>query len=106
VRPGRPVRLEGAHRGLVTARLRGGDDGPAAAPRVAGCHRFARYGITFRIEAAPAGTRLAAESRAEFAGALGALYGLMAVGSAGHAIAVRRLLRNVRRLAEQQGTDG
>jgi len=30
----------------------------------------------------------------------------MAVGSAGHAIAVRRLLRNVRRLAEQQGTDG
>jgi len=73
---------------------------------VSGRHRFARYGITFRIGAAPAGTRLAAESRAGFAGALGALYGLAVVGSAGHAIAVHRLLRSVRQLAEQQGAGG
>jgi hypothetical protein len=67
---------------------------------VAGRHRFSRYGIVFRIGAAPGGTVCRAESRAAFPGPHGAAYRLAVVGSGGHVLAVRRLLRAVRAAAE------
>jgi hypothetical protein len=67
---------------------------------VAGRHRFSRYGIVFRIEPTGRGSRCSAESRAAFPGPLGAAYGLAVVGSGGHVVAVRRLLRSVARAAE------
>jgi hypothetical protein len=68
---------------------------------VAGRHRFSRYGIVFRIEPAGRGARCRAESRAAFPGLLGALYRQAVVGSGGHVLGVRRLLRQVARTAER-----
>ena len=73
---------------------------------VAGCHRFSRYGIVVRIEPATGGTRVRAESRAAFPGPHGALYRLGVVSSGGHVLAVRRLLRQVRRTAESAAPAG
>jgi hypothetical protein len=73
---------------------------------VAGRHRFSRYGIVVRIEPGAGGTRLRAESRATFPGPHGALYRLGVVGSGGHVLAVRRLLRQVRRAAESTAPAG
>jgi hypothetical protein len=67
---------------------------------VAGRHRFSRYGIVFRVEPAGTGARCTAESRATFPGLLGAAYGLAVVGSGGHVVAVRRMLRSIARTAE------
>ena len=67
---------------------------------VAGRHRFSRYGIVVRIQPHAGGTRCRAESRAEFPGMAGAAYGLAVVGSGGHAVAVRRMLRSIARAAE------
>jgi hypothetical protein len=66
---------------------------------VAGRHRFSRYGIVFRLEPADGGTRVRAETRAAFPGPHGALYRLAVVGSGGHVLAVRRILRAVARTA-------
>jgi hypothetical protein len=67
---------------------------------VAGRHRFSRYGIAFRIDPHPGGARCRAESRAAFPGVAGAAYGVAVVGSGGHAVAVRRMLRSIARAAE------
>jgi hypothetical protein len=67
---------------------------------VAGRHRFSRYGIVVRIEPAGGGARCRAETRAAFPGPHGALYRLAVIGTGGHAIAVRRLLRRAAGLAE------
>ncbi|WP_369133423.1 hypothetical protein [Modestobacter sp. I12A-02662] len=66
---------------------------------VAGRHRFSRYGIVFRFEPAGEGTRCRAESRAEFPGTAGRLYRAGVIGTGGHALAVRSLLRHVRSAA-------
>jgi hypothetical protein len=67
---------------------------------VAGRHRFSRYGIVFRVEPAPAGCRVRAETRAVFPGPHGALYRLAVIGSGGHVVATRRLLAQIARRAE------
>ncbi|HEV2369338.1 MAG TPA: hypothetical protein VGR90_05650 [Acidimicrobiales bacterium] len=70
-----------------------------------GEHRFARYRLTFRIQdLGPAGSRLHAESRAEFPGPVGTLYRALVVGSGGHVIAVRQILRLVARTARRTTT--
>jgi hypothetical protein len=61
----------------------------------AGRHRFSRYGIIFRIAPIAAGSTLSAESRAEFPGVAGRAYRAMVVGSGGHVIATRGLLRSI-----------
>jgi hypothetical protein len=66
---------------------------------VAGRHRFSRYGIVFRFEPAGGGTRCRAESRAEFPGVAGRAYRAAVIGTGGHAVAVRSLLRQVRSAA-------
>lgn len=69
---------------------------------VAGRHRFSRYGIVWRIEPAPAGSRVRAETRAVFPGPHGALYRLAVIGTGGHVVVTRRLLAQVARLARER----
>jgi hypothetical protein len=66
-----------------------------------GTHRFSRYSLTFRLEAAGGGrTRVAAETRAAFPGVHGRIYRGIVIGSRGHVVLVRRMLRAVRTRAE------
>jgi 8-oxo-dGTP diphosphatase len=66
---------------------------------LAGRHRYADYELVFRLEAVPGGTRLRAETRAEFPGALGSAYRTMLMRTQLHALATRRLLARVARAA-------
>jgi hypothetical protein len=61
-----------------------------------GRHRFARYGIVVRVDAAPGGARCRLESRAAFPGPHGAAYRLAVIGTGAHAVAVRHLLKSIR----------
>lgn len=58
-----------------------------------GRHRFANYALTFVVE----GDRLIARTHAEFPGILGRLYRAAVIGSGGHRIVTRRLLKQVAR---------
>jgi hypothetical protein len=68
-----------------------------------GAHRFSRYALVFRIDAIDDGdrSRLRAETRAEFPGAKGRAYRTLVIGTRGHVVAVRRLLRAIKRGAER-----
>jgi hypothetical protein len=66
-----------------------------------GQHRFSRYALIFRVERTSGGTRLRAETRAEFPGAQGRVYRALVIGTRGHVLAVRRILRAVKRRAER-----
>jgi hypothetical protein len=68
---------------------------------VAGRHRFSRYGIIFRITPTASGSRLSAESRAEFPGVSGQLYKTAVIGTRGHVVATQALLRHI---AKRAGT--
>jgi hypothetical protein len=65
-----------------------------------GEHRFSRYALIFRVERTSGGTRLRAETRAEFPGGKGRAYRALVIGTRGHVFAVRRILRAVKRRAE------
>lgn len=66
-----------------------------------GRHRFSRYALTFRLEDLGAdGTRLRAETRAEFLGVKGRLYRALVIGTRGHVLATRGILRAARARAE------
>ena len=67
---------------------------------VAGKHRFSRYGIVFRITPTSAGSTLAAESRAEFPGIHGQAYRAAVIGTRGHVVATRAMLRGIARSAQ------
>lgn len=72
-----------------------------------GRHRFSTYALTFRLEAVGSDrTVLRAETRAVFPGGGGAAYRLLVIGTGGHKIFTRRLLRGVQRRAERCGTGG
>jgi hypothetical protein len=77
----------------------------AEAPRelaLAGCHRFSSYALIFCLdELASGGTRLRAETRAEFPGVRGRIYRGLVIGTGTHVLGVRRLLRAVKRRAER-----
>jgi hypothetical protein len=62
---------------------------------VAGRHRFSRYGIVFRISPTGTGSHLSAESRAEFPGLHGRAYKAAVIGTRGHVLATRGLLRHI-----------
>jgi hypothetical protein len=76
---------------------------PPAVLALMGEHRYSRYALVFRIaEQGPdRPLLLSAETRAEFPGLTGRLYRLLVIGSRGHAVATRSLLRSIRRRAEQ-----
>lgn len=66
-----------------------------------GQHRFSRYALVFRIDELDARrSRLRAQTRAEFPGRRGRAYRGLVIGTRGHLLAVRRILRAVRRRAE------
>ena len=67
-----------------------------------GEHRFARYGLIFRLEpTTDENSLLRAETRAEFPGLKGRIYKALVIGTRGHVLAVNRILRAIRRRAER-----
>jgi len=58
-----------------------------------GRHRFASYELTFILD----GDSLRAQTHAAFPGVLGRLYRAAVIGTGGHRLATRRLLRQVAR---------
>ena len=60
-----------------------------------GKHRFARYALTFLID----GNQLRARSEAAFPGIHGRLYRALLMGTGGHQLVTRGLLRHVARAA-------
>jgi hypothetical protein len=63
-----------------------------------GRHRFARYRLEFELGPESAGhTRLSVLSYAEFPGALGRLYRTLLMGTGGHVLAVRHMIRAISR---------
>lgn len=73
---------------------------------VAGRHRFSDYAIIFRITAIADGSRLSAESRAEFPHLQGQLYRMAVVGTRGHVVATRGLLRSIAHSASAPRSQG
>ena len=67
-----------------------------------GTHRFARHEMVFQLaESGPALTELSVVTRAAFPGPIGKVYRVLVIGSRGHVLATRRLLKAVRREAEK-----
>jgi hypothetical protein len=67
-----------------------------------GEHRFSSYRLDFHVDELPDGTsRVRAETHAAFPGLRGSLYRTLVIGSRGHVVAVRRLLRTIKRRAEE-----
>lgn len=65
-----------------------------------GRHRFARYALVFELdETAGGGCTLRARSYAAFPGLKGRAYRALVIGTGGHRVMVRRLLRDVARRA-------
>lgn len=69
---------------------------------LAGCHRYAKYAVVFRIDLLP-GQRscVRIETRAEFLGRRGRLYRFGVIGTRLHVIVVNRMLRAIKRRAER-----
>lgn len=65
-----------------------------------GRHRYSRYALAFRVESDGDGSVLRAETRAEFPGWAGRAYRAAVIGTRGHVVIVRRLLRRVKARAE------
>lgn len=97
-RRGPPDRIGSTIPGFVVAR-----SVPPCVLALMGAHRFSVYALVFRLtEAEGEGDRvqLRAETRAEFPGATGRVYRIAVIGSHGHVVATRSILRAVRRRAE------
>ncbi len=68
-----------------------------------GQHRYSSYALVIRIDLLPGQRcRVRLETRALFPGAKGRLYRLGVLGTRGHVVAVRSILRSVRKRAEKQ----
>lgn len=71
----------------------------ADAPRrlaLSGRHRFSRYALVFELDASDGDTcTLRAQTWAEFPGAAGRVYRALVIGTRGHRVVVRRILRRV-----------
>ncbi len=74
---------------------------------LAGKHQLAQYAVVFRIDLLP-GQRsvVRLETRAEFIGAKGRVYRAGVLGTRLHVIAARRMLRAIKREAEQGRAGG
>lgn len=105
IRISAPRDCAGGRRAL---RRRGGErqpSGPRTAARhpatlsLEGRHRFAEYRLVFDLSGDGAGTTLRAVTYARFSGLRGRLYRSLVIGSRGHTLATRRILRSIKRLA-------
>ncbi len=97
-------------RSRMIERILGCDDGggfhvgrsdPPRTLSLEGRHRFSRYRLAFEIEPAVAGSKLRAVTHAEFPQLRGRVYRALVIGSGGHRIVTRRLLRSIARRAER-----
>jgi hypothetical protein len=94
---GKPGRIGSTVPGFVVAR-----SVRPAVLALLGAHRFSRYALIFRLAETPDATvHLGAETRAEFPGAAGRAYRAAVIGTRGHVLATRSMLRAVRRRAER-----
>lgn len=66
-----------------------------------GRHRFSRYELAFDVDPAADGVTLRARTSATFPGIAGAAYRALVIGTGGHAILVRRMLKQIARSAER-----
>lgn len=71
------------------------DAEPGRRLELRGRHRFSDYALTFVLE----GNRLSAQTHAAFPGLRGRLYRAAVIGSGGHRIVTRHMLRRVARAA-------
>lgn len=72
-----------------------------------GEHKFSKYAVVFRIDLLPGQrSRLRVETRAQFTGAKGRFYRIGVLGTRGHVLVVRRLLRSIKRRAERSANGG
>ncbi|MFD4184060.1 hypothetical protein [Rhodococcus sp. NPDC058514] len=63
---------------------------------LSGRHWFSRYALIFELDdEGPDRTRIRAQSWGEFPGLHGRLYRALVIGSGGHRVVVRRLLRQI-----------
>ncbi|QIS11892.1 hypothetical protein [Nocardia arthritidis] len=61
-----------------------------------GHHWFSRYALVFELDAdGPGATRIRARSWADFPGPHGRIYRALVIGSGGHRVVVRGLLRRI-----------
>lgn len=68
---------------------------------LAGKHRFAQYAVVFRVDLLPGQrSRVRLETRAQFTGRKGGFYRIGVLGTRGHVLFVRRILRSIKRRAE------
>jgi len=74
---------------------------PGSQLALAGRHRYSDYALIFHLAASGSGTRLRAETRAQFPGAAGRLYRAAVIGTRGHVLVTMRLLKAVKRRAER-----
>lgn len=73
---------------------------PGSQLALAGRHRYSDYALVFHLAASGTGTRLRAETRAQFPGGGGRLYRAAVIGTRGHVLVTMRLLTAVKRRAE------
>jgi len=67
-----------------------------------GEHDFSKYAVVFRIDLLPGQrSRVRLETRAQFSGTKGRLYRAGVIGTRGHVLFVRRILRSIKRRAER-----
>lgn len=72
-----------------------------------GVHRFSRYALVFRIDLLPGQRcRVRAETRATFPGAAGKAYKVGVIGTRGHVLVVRRMLKTLKKAAEKRASGG
>jgi hypothetical protein len=72
-----------------------------------GEHRYSRYGLLFRIDLLPGQrSRVRAETRASFPGFKGRLYKVAVIGTRGHVLVVRSILRAIKARAERSLEEG
>lgn len=76
------------------------EDFPPRRLALHGRHRFSRYELVFEVADATGGVTVSARTSARFPGVAGAIYRMVVIGSGGHRLAVRWMLRRVARAAE------
>ena len=66
-----------------------------------GAHRFSKYALSFRLDGLGEDrTRVRAETRADFPGLHGRAYRALVIGTRGHVLATRRILKLIEHRAE------
>jgi hypothetical protein len=96
---GEPGRIGSTVPGFIVTRAV-----PPGVLALMGEHRFSRYALVFRLDETLAGpVTLSAETRAEFPQKRGSAYRALVIGTRGHVLATKSILRAVRRRAEKAG---